>query len=141
MADIGTRIEQYIKLRDLINEKKKQQKEVLKPLEETLEKLNSVILAHLNAVGVDSVAAKGVGTAFKSFKKSATIADPAVFRRYVIDNGKWDLVDWKANANAVEAYIKELAEVHSADPTQPAPSAPPGINFGTFVEASVRRSS
>jgi hypothetical protein len=126
MTDINKRIEQYIKLRDKIAEIKKRQKDELKPYNETLEKLNAVLLAHLNTVNGNSVSSDA-GVAYRSEKKAASLADAEAFRQFVIENQLWDLIDWKANVTAVEDHIKDNA------------LPPPGVNYSSTFVAGVRR--
>jgi hypothetical protein len=127
MTDINKRIEQYIKLRDKIAEIKKRQKDELKPYNETLEKLNAVLLAHLNTVNGNSVSSDA-GVAYRSEKKSASLADADAFMQFVITNNAFDLLDRKANVTAVEDFI-------AANNTPP-----PGVNYSSTFVAGVRRS-
>ena len=57
----------------------------MKPLRETLESLNSVLLSHLNDMGGNSIATDA-GTAYRTEKKSASLADSEAFMDYVIAN-------------------------------------------------------
>jgi hypothetical protein len=127
MADIATRVAQYVKLRDKIKAKEAEQKAELKPLKDTLEQLNAVLLAHLNQIGGDSVSTGG-GTVYRTEKKSASLADAQAFMDYVIANQAFDLLDRKANVNAVEAHIQENDV------------PPPGVNFSSTFVVGVRRS-
>jgi hypothetical protein len=121
MADIGKRVEQFVKLRDLIKSRDDEHKKAMKPLRETLESLNSVLLAHLNDMGGNSIATDA-GTAYRTEKKSASLADSEAFMDYVIANQAFDLLDRKANVTAVEEHIKE----------NDAP--PPGVSYtSTFI--------
>ncbi len=120
------RIDQYVKMRDAIKLKDDEHKAKMKPAKEFLENLEGLLLLDLNNAGVDSLAGQ-TGTAYKLHKRSATIADGAAFRQFVIDNAEYDLADWKANAVAVAAYIEENQNV------------PPGVNYGTSVEVGIRR--
>lgn len=126
-ADIGVRVEQYLKLRDKIKEIEAKHKEELKKYKDTLEKLNAVILQHLTQVGGESIRTAS-GTAYVTTKKSASLADPQAFMDYVVSNEAWDLLDRKANVNAVEDFIGE----HKAPP--------PGVNYSTTSLVGVRRS-
>jgi hypothetical protein len=126
MADIGKRVEQFVKLRDLIKSRDDEHKKAMKPLRETLESLNSVLLAHLNDMGGNSIATDA-GTAYRTEKKSASLADSEAFMDYVIANQAFDLLDRKANVTAVEEHIKE----------NDAP--PPGVNFSSTFVVGVRR--
>ena len=127
MADIAKRVEQYVKLRDIIKKKEAEQKNELKPLKDTLEQLNSVLLAHLNGMNGQSVATEN-GTVYRTEKKSASLADAQAFMDFVVANQAFDLIDRKANVTAVEEYIKE----------NDAP--PPGVNFSSTFVVGVRRS-
>jgi hypothetical protein len=127
MADIATRVAQYVKLRDKIKAKEAEQKAELKPLKDTLEQLNAVLLAHLNQVGGNSVTTDG-GTVYRTEKKSASLADAQAFMDFVVANQAFDLLDRKANVSAVEEYIRE----------NDAP--PPGVNFSSTFVVGVRRS-
>lgn len=121
-----TRVAQYVKLRDKIKEIQDRHKEELAPFKELLEKLNSVLLGHLNTVGADNVGT-GAGTVYRTTKKSASIADMSAFWDYVTSQGDFDMVDKKANATAVEEYIAE----HGAPP--------PGVNWNCVDVVGVRR--
>lgn len=124
---IDVRVEQYVKLRDKIKEIETRHKEELSPYKETLEKLNAVILAHLTQVGGESIRTSA-GTAYRTEKKSASLADPQAFMEYVVDNAAWDLLDRKANVKAVADYIDENN------------APPPGVNFTSTFVVGVRRS-
>jgi len=124
--NIDTRVAQFVKLRDKIKEIQDRHSEELKPYKETLEKLNGVLLGHLQAVGAENVGT-AAGTVYKTTKKSASIADMTAFWTYVVTQGDFDMVDKKANVTAVEAYIEE----HGVQP--------PGINYTTKDVVGVRR--
>lgn len=127
MADIAKRVEQYIQLRDLIKKKDDEHKKEMAPFKETLEKLNSVLLGHLNGIGGQSVSTD-YGTVYRTEKKSASLADAQAFMDFVVANQAFDLIDRKANVTAVEEFIKENN------------SPPPGVNFSSTFIVGVRRS-
>jgi hypothetical protein len=124
--DISKRVDQYVRLRDLIKSQDDEHKEKMKPYREALEKLNGLLLAHLNQIGGDSVKSDA-GTVYRTEKKSASIADGDAFMRYVIDNEAFDLMDRKANVTAVVDYIQENN------------APPPGVNFSSTYVVGVRR--
>lgn len=124
--DINKRVEQYVALRDKIKAIKEKHKDELTPLSEMLEHLNGVLLGHLNTVGIDNAKTTS-GTVYKTAKKTASIKDMTAFWGYVMENREWDLVDKKANAVAVEDYIKE----HNIEP--------PGVTFSTMHVVGVKR--
>lgn len=126
-TNLDTLTERVIRLRDAIKEAERKHKEKIAPAKEMLEQMENNLLAELNKLGITKFGGKH-GTVFKSNRNSATIADGSVFRDYVITNGVWDLVDWRANATAIAEHITE----HHVPP--------PGVNFATIVTVNVRRS-
>ena len=119
-------VDKYIRLRDAIKKADQDHKEKLAPAREMLDQLNTELLNRLNALGGEAVKTKE-GTVYRTSRKSATIADGATFRQYVIQHGEWDLADWRANPTATATYIEE----HHAPP--------PGVNFTVSYEVGVRR--
>lgn len=124
--NIDQLVSQYIRLRDKIKEVEDAHKEKLKDAKEHLEALNNTLLTRLNQLGGESVKTEH-GTVYRTTRRSATISDGDTFRQFVITNEAFDLVDWRANANAVDDFIQE----------QSAP--PPGVNFSTTYTVGVRR--
>lgn len=135
--DLNTRVQQYVSLRDKIKEIRSRHKEELKPFVETLEKLNSIILNLLDQAGTESARTKN-GTAYKTLKHSATIADKSAFWDFIYANKQWDLMDYKANAPAVNDFIVKLKEAAKNDPNI-IPAPPPGVNYSEYWEVGVRR--
>ena len=125
-VDISKRVDQYVRLRDLIKEKEEAHKAEIKPYKEMLDKLNAVLLDHLNTINGESVRTD-TGTVYRTEKKSAGLADPDAFMRYVIGNEAWDLLDRKANSTAVADFIEDNQ------------APPPGVNFTTTYVVGVRR--
>lgn len=125
---INKRVAQYIALRDKIKELDAAHDEKMKPLKELLLKLNGALLEHFTMHGGDSISVRGVGTAYKTTKDSASIADGEEFKRWIIGGTLWEMVDWKANTSQVREYI----EKHG--------NPPPGVNFRSVAVVGVRRS-
>lgn len=124
--DIDKRVEQYIRLRDKIQEIEEKHSEELKPYKEAKEQLESMFLDHLNNTGADKIGSKS-GTVYRSEKKSASIKDKSAFWAYVVTQGLFDLLDYKANPTQVAEHIKNHG------------SPPPGVNFTTRHTVNVRR--
>lgn len=124
---IETLVAQYVRLRDRIKEADDAHKEKTKAAREFLENLNGKLLQQLQTLGGDSIKTQA-GTVYKTVKKSASIADGDVFRDFIIQTQAFDMVDWKANAGAVEDYIKSTSV------------PPPGVNFNMTHVVGVRRS-
>lgn len=66
------------------------------------------------------------GTAYWSTIGSASVAEPSVFRQFVIDNGAWDLMETRAAKLSVKSYV----EAHGAPP--------PGVNFSSIKVFNLR---
>lgn len=120
-------VTQFIKLRDKIKAADDAHKAKVKHAKDYLDTLNGKLLEKLNEMGGMSVKTEA-GTAYRTTRRSATISDGAVFRDYVIEHEAYDIVDWRANAIAVDDFIK-----HNDSP-------PPGVNFTTAYTIGVRRS-
>lgn len=123
---IEQRVEQYVKLRDTIKEKDDAHKAAMEPYRTALEKLNGLMLTHLNNIGADSVKAK-TGTVYRTTKRSASLEDGDAFMRHVIGKEAWELLDRKANVAAVEAYVTENGVL------------PPGVKMSSTQVVGVRR--
>lgn len=125
---IEARIEQYVKLRDLIKEKDDAHKAAMKPYREALEQLNNIILDLLNKSGGDSIKTKS-GTAFKTVKRTASLEDPERFMDFVIAKGAFELLDRKVNITAAEDFAKENGVL------------PPGVKVTAQAAVNIRRPS
>lgn len=126
--NMGDLVQLYLKLRERIKKAEAAEKARLQPSKDFLLRINGKLLEKLNEAGGDGIKTPH-GTAYRTMKRSATVADPGAFRSYVIDHDLFDLVDWKANAPAIDDFIKENSV------------APPGINFSTMVTIGVRTKS
>ena len=67
-------------------------------------------------------------TAFLSTSRKATLQDSGVFREFIIENGNFDLADFRPKVEAVEDYVEE----HEG-------KTPPGVNFQTAITLRVQR--
>lgn len=126
-ADLGRLVEDYVKVRDLKADIEAKHKERVSKYNEVLMAIEAKILQFLQDHNLDTVKT-GAGTAYTRTVKSASIADGELFRNYVIMNQKYELVDWKANANAVQDYVTAEGNL------------PPGVNFSSMQKIGVRRS-
>lgn len=124
--DISSLVERFIKLRDRLKEADDAHKERTKAAREYKELLEGALLQRLQVVGGESIKTAH-GTVYRTSRKSASIADGAMFRNYVIQNNAFDLVDWRANSVAVGDFIKTAG------------SPPPGVNYSQTITVGVRR--
>lgn len=69
------------------------------------------------------------GTAYWAVHTSASVAEAAVFRDYVISNQAWDLIETRASKTAVKSFIEGHGE------------PPPGVNFSSIRVFNLRRSN
>lgn len=119
-------VDHYVRLRDKLKEADDAHKKKTSHAREHLMLLNNKLLERLNEVGGDAVKTPH-GTAYRTSRNTASIADGEAFREYVMTNEAFDLLDWKANSTAVADFIGE----HQVPP--------PGINFSTAFTVGVRR--
>ena len=121
-------IDKYIQLRDRKSAIKEKYDTAVAQIDDAMEKVENVILAHLNAQNLDSVAAP-TGTAFKQSVTRATVADRDAFMQHVRTNDAWHLLDVRANKTAVAEQKKDTNTI------------PPGLNWREEVVVRVRRPS
>jgi len=119
-------VSQVVAVRDKIKEADDLHKTKTAKARAYKDQLEAKLLERLNELGGDSIKT-AAGTVYRSSRQSASIADGAVFRDYIIQNAAFDLVDWKANAPAVGDFIKQQT------------TPPPGINYTLAYTVGVRR--
>jgi hypothetical protein len=124
--DFEKSVSQYVVLRDLIKQMDDAHKEGMKAYRETLEKLNSDLLDHINSIGGESVRT-AAGTVYRTERKTASLADPDAFMEFVKKNQAFELLDRKVNATAAAEFI---AQHHTP---------PPGVNYTVQYLVGVRR--
>ena len=128
-VDVEKRTAQYIALRDKIAELTKEFEAKLEPYKQIKGALEAELMRALESANVSNMAVRGVGTVFYTDKATCTVEDMDAFRAYVTNMGEWDIVDIKANAPAVAAYLAENNVL------------PPGVKRSVFRTLSVRRAS
>jgi hypothetical protein len=124
--DVDKRVGQFVALRDKIKEMERAHEEALAPYKEAKDVLGKMLLAHLNSTKSESVRTTN-GTCYKTEKRSASIQDKEAFWDYVVSRQAWDLIDKRANANAVKDWADEKGEM------------PPGLNYSSYSDIGVRR--
>lgn len=127
VPELDKLIDRYVQLRDRKRAIEAQHKEQLAPFNSLMSEIEGMLLDYMQQAGVNSVNTPG-GTAYQSTKRSASIKDGAAFRKFVVETSAFNLVDWRANANAVFDYI----EAHGGSP-------PPGVNPSSRVTVNFRR--
>lgn len=119
-------IANFIKLRDRIAEMEKQHEEKLKPFKELRNRLEGMILDHLNQSGLDNIKSDA-GTAFRSVLTSAKVDDWGVALDYIRSYELWDLLEARVNKTAVLSIIEETGRTI------------PGVTVGQIARLNVRR--
>lgn len=126
-VDMDLRVKQFVALRDKKKAIKKKHEEELKPYEEAMDALETFIMSQLQAMNANNIATDA-GTAYLSTRVSATVGDAEAFWNEVLSSKNFDLIDKRANAPAVTAYVEKHGH------------APAGINYSTMLTLGVRRS-
>lgn len=124
--DIDKYTQKLVALKDKMKAMEDEFDDKIKPYKEMRDKLEKLLLGYLVDINAQNISTKH-GTIHMVTRKSASLKDPQAFMDYVIANNAWDLIDRKANANAVEDFIHE----HNAQP--------PGVDFKQAVTLGLRR--
>jgi len=119
----------YIQLRDKKSEFKKEFEGKVAKLQEVMDKIEAVLLQKFSEDGSDSVRTEQ-GTAYKSVRTSASVADRDVYLSWLLADPDERIVflDVRANKTAVEQYKAANDDL------------PPGLNWREEVVINVRRS-
>jgi hypothetical protein len=125
MLQIDELVSLYIKLRDR-RSKRKAEYELDDAKDKGFqEKIEAKLMAYFNETGVES-ARTDAGTAFKSVKISATVADRDSYMPWAIEHPEF--LPSSVNKSAVDAYLESTGEL------------PPGVNVSRVATINVRRS-
>lgn len=117
----------YLKLRAKIKEIEARHGEELKPYKEAKDKLEGMLLEHLNGINAKSVRTTA-GTPYIRREVTATIADKIAFWNWMLATDNFDYLDIRASKTAIIEYMKEQARLAKSDPNI-TPTPPPGINY------------
>lgn len=119
-------VENYIKLRDYKKAAEDEFKKSLERVVQGMDKLESMILAHLNDTGLENIKCEA-GTAYRKTDYSATVKDRDAFLKFIQESGLWDLLDARANKKFVREFTEKTAMV-------------PGVDLSSISSVGVRRS-
>jgi hypothetical protein len=118
-------IEKYVKLRNRVEEIKKQHKDQLAPYVSTMSQLENLLLEHLNTNSLQSINGAG-GTAYKQTATSVTVQDWEKTLEYIRANEAWDLL---------EARVSKTAAIETVEETK---KPIPGVVFNQAIVIRVR---
>lgn len=91
------------------------------------DKIEAEFLRRFNERGIDNVSTKGVGTAYRSTRASATVADWDMLFDYIMDNEAWEMLERRVNKTAVEQFRAANDDI------------PPGVNWSETQVVNFRR--
>jgi hypothetical protein len=117
----------YVKLRDEKAKVETRHAAELKQYTEMMKVLEGYIKAYLQTQNLQHISSGDI-TAFLSRSRKATLQDSGIFREFIIENGNFDLADFRPKVEAVEDYVEE----HEG-------KTPPGVNFQTAITLRVQR--
>jgi hypothetical protein len=127
LQSTADRISAYLKLREYKSLCEKKFKESMQRVNEAMSKLEAELLDDLNNAGTDSVAVKGVGTAYRITRTHASVYDRDAFLDFIKSRDMWDILDPRANKEAVKDFMQSQGE------------PVPGVNFTSDSTIGIRK--
>jgi hypothetical protein len=91
------------------------------------DKIEVEFLRRFQERGIDNVSARSVGTAYRSTRSSATVADWDAFLDHVQQNAAWEMLERRVNKTAVEQFKAVNDDL------------PPGVNWAETQVVNFRR--
>lgn len=125
---ISELVEKYVALRDKKAEYKGEYEAKVAKVDQVLNKIECKLLEVFEQTGMDSVKTE-FGTAYKSVRSSASVADRDTFMEYVKEHDEWQLVEVRAAKLAVEQF----KDVNN--------DLPPGVNWREERVVNFRRAA
>src|SRR5271169_2879430 len=101
----------YIQLRDGVDTIKKRHKEELAPINDKMSKLEAWLQLQLQTQGINSFAAKGVGTAFLKNVTSVTTEDWSATLDWIKKSNAWEFLEQRVSKTVVQDYMESQGEV------------------------------
>lgn len=128
--DLTDLVEKYIKLRDKKSLMKAAYEKQVADVDAMMDKIESALLKTFNQAGGLNSISSPAGTAYKSIRTSASVADKDTYTSWILEQPEERLVflDVRANKSSVEQYRAEHDDI------------PPGLNWREEVVINVRRS-
>lgn len=120
-------VEKYIRLRDAKAQLKAEYAQKAAKLDDILDRIESVLLQQFSEFGMESVRTKA-GTAYKSTRVSATVADWDSVLAFIKKNDLWQMLEHRVSKQAVEQFKEVNGDL------------PPGVNWREEVVVNIRRS-
>ena len=125
--DDGTLLKLFIALRDRRARRKADFQLDDVDDKEKQERIEIEFLKRFNKRGIDNVSARGVGTAYRSVRASAKVADWDSLLEFIKKEGAWEMLERRVSKVAVEQFKAETNDL------------PPGVDWGETQVINFRR--
>lgn len=119
-------VEKYIKLRNKKKDIMQAAKDEAAKIDAVLDKVEALLLQSFSAQGIDNISTKA-GTAYKTTRSSARVADWGQILKFITANNEWDFLEKRVSKDAVKAYREE----HNM--------LPPGVDWSEEIVLNVRK--
>ena len=124
--DINLIVTKYIQLRDKKGELKAEYDAKVSKIDEVMDKVEAKLLQHFAETGLESVRTDA-GTAYKSSRVSATVADWDSLLSHILATEDYQLLEHRVSKKAVEEFKAVNDDL------------PPGVNWREEVIVNIRR--
>ena len=125
--DDGTLLKLFIALRDRRARRKADFQLDDVDDKEKQERIEIEFLRRFNKRGIDNVSARGIGTAYRSVRASAKVADWDSLLEFIKKEGAWEMLERRVSKVAVEQFKAETSDL------------PPGVDWGETQVINFRR--
>lgn len=122
-------IQTYLNIRRTVEHLESEHKKQMKPYKEALSSIEVVLLDRAHKDGVQSFPVKGIGTAYRVVKTSATVKSWSETLPFIRKEELWNLLEHRVNKTAIKEYMEENNG-----------ELPPGIKWVEFETINIRRS-
>lgn len=119
-------VETYIELRDRKAQMEAAHKAALAPINQAMLEAEMHLLTEMDKLGTEAFKTPA-GTAYKSTRTSATVADWDSFIDFVRNHALWNMLERRVSKSAVDEYAEEKNDL------------PPGVNYRREVTVNIRR--
>ena len=120
--------EKYIALRDRKAQLKAEFEGKVAELQAVMDKIEAVLLKTFDDAGIESVKT-AAGTAYRSIRTQASVADWDAFLGFVKQNDAWEMLERRCSKSAVEQFKAANEDL------------PPGLNWREERVVNIRRSN
>jgi hypothetical protein len=125
-VNLETIIGKYIDLRDSVERLMKKAAEEAAPMTAAMKGIETYLMSVANATGQTKFGTKR-GTAFQTTKTACNVADWDTTLPWIVEGGRWNLLNKAVNKTAVGEYIERNG------------TPPPGINWVVMKDIQIRR--